>query len=381
MKVRYQFIFKIFMLIPFFGYTQQVTTLTEVTANGGITVDQNNDLFVAHFGPLPPNPSIGNTLYKITPQGMVQTFLAGELAVGTGVNIDSQGIIYQANFSSGKIFKISAGGMILDDDFATVSGPVGIAIDESDTLYICSCISNSVLKISPDGDSNVFASGASFDCANGITMDDNGNVYTTNFNDGRITKITPDGNTVTLGNSPLGNGHLVFRSTDQMLYIASYTGHQIFRMDLDGNVELFAGTGMVGTVDTIHPLDAQFNRPNGVALSNDECELYITQNSDVLRAIIFDDASCLVSNICCTTDDHQINVYPNPVTNRIFVEDSAGRKFIQARLFDYTGKTILEIHETNIKIIDLPKLSSGPYFLKLMDEKENYFVKQIFIQY
>ena len=222
---------------PFLTFSQRVTTLATVTANGGVTLDKEGNLYVAHFGPLPfVTGQEGKNIYKITTAGDVSLFVENQLNVGSGNHFDSQGFMYQSSFQSGTILKIDPDGNVVNPNFAAVSGPVGITVGDNDTMLVCSCNSNAILKIAQQGDISTFASGSSFACANGITKDDNGNFYTTNFSDGSITKIEADGTTTTLGNTENGNGHIAYRKKDQKLYIASYGANRIYRMDLSGNV-------------------------------------------------------------------------------------------------------------------------------------------------
>lgn len=327
------------LMLSTFCHSQEVTNLTEVTANGGVSVDAAGNLLVAHFGPLPPNPNIGKNIYKITPEGTVALFVDGQLNVGSGNAIDADGCLYQSNFATNVIYKIGPDGTIIDNNYASVSGPVGIAAAPDNTLYVCSCNQNIVKKITPDGQISNFASGNFFNCANGITMDHEGNIYTTNFSDGRITKITPDGTAITLGNTMVGNGHIVYRPVEDMLYVASYSGHRIFKMDLTGNVELFAGTGTAGSENAVDPLQATFNKPNGINISKDNCSLYITQDDNVLRAILFNDASCL-TNIEKIEDYPDLKMYPNPASNTLALENRSDLDFVSAQFFDSQGKLI-----------------------------------------
>lgn len=329
----------LWLILPVFCTAQEVISLATVTANGGVSVDADGNLLVAHFGPLPPNPSIGKNIYKITPTGDVSLFVDGALNVGSGNAIDSEGFLYQSNFATGRVYKIAPDGTIVDDNYAIIAGPVGIAVAADNSLYVCSCNQNTIKKVSTDGTITNFASGSFFNCANGITQDDDGNVYTTNFSDGRVTKITPDGTASTLGSTPVGNGHLVYRTVEDVLYVASYSGHQIFRMDMEGNVELFAGTGTAGTINSTDPLQAAFRKPNGINISKDNCSLYISQDDNVIRAILFNDTDC-TTNIESIEKHPDINLYPNPVTNILQLENKSKVQFIGARFLDSQGQEI-----------------------------------------
>ena len=362
------------LIIPFIGYNQEVTTFATLTANGGVSVDKDGNLFVAHFGPLPPNSSIGRHIFKITPQGAVSVFVDGELKVGSGNAIDGDGFLYQSNFNSGAIYKIATGGNIVDNSYATIAGPVGIAAASDNSLYICSCNENVVKKVSPTGDVTTFASGSTFSCANGITIGDNGNIYTTNFSNGDITKITPNGTATLLGSTPVGNGHIVYRPKDQHLYIASYTGHNIYKMNLSGTATLFAGTGIPGKLDATNPLEATFNKPNGIAISNDQCKLYITQDENVIRAIHFQDAECITS-VEELINVPGLSIYPNPATDFLQFENSSKLEFTTIQFVDSYGRIVKQHQLTNSTAhrFDISVFPVGSYSVLLKTKSGRVF--------
>ncbi len=72
------------------------------------------------------------------------------------------------------------------------------------------------------------------------------------------------------------------------------------------------------------------------------------------------------------TDIHQINgrklnvtIFPNPVADRFSIQINGGKWNYQARLFDVSGKLLIE--KENATIIDVSLLLNGTYFLELED--------------
>ena len=376
MKILYNTITCLLLFSPILCLSQEVSTLANVTANGGISVDDEGNIYVAHFSPLPPNPSIGKNIYKIKPDGEVSIFVDGQLNVGSGNSFDNAGFLYQSNFATGKIYKIDTLGNVVDDNYATINGPVGITLGPGNVLFVCGCGDNTVKRITSGGTLLDFASGTAFNCANGITTDDNGNIYTTNFSDGRITKIVTGGGMQTLGSTPAGNGHIAYRSNDQMLYIASYSGNRIYKMDLSGNVELFAGTGSPGTANSTDPLQATFDKPNGIAFSPNGCSLYITQDGNVLREIKFADASCTTS-IQLVDDYVGLNIYPNPASDNIYIENTQNIIINSISIFDVYGKLISEIKSVENNLINISYLNTGIYSFMISINNGEKLVKKI----
>lgn len=372
------FFIALFLLISNFLAAQLVTTLAEVTANGGVSVDVDGYIYAAHFGPLPIVGGLqGRNIYKISPDGIVSLFVDGELNVGSGNNFDSQGFLYQSNFLGNNIIKIAADGAVVDPNFATVTGPVGITVIENDVLVVCECSTNTVKKITQNGEVSILASGDSFACVNGITQDEAGNFYTTNFGDGRITKITPAGSTSTIGATPLGNGHITFRAKDQHFYIASYSTNRIFKMSLDGVVSPFAGTGAAGAMDAEDPKIATFTKPNGIEISRDGCSLYITQDENVIREIKFTDSVCASAQEVIM-DAQAVVIYPNPTPGQVIVENKSTTEFHSITVWNSDGKMVRQLEAA--AVLDLSTLSAGVYLLKMLALDGKIIVKQVVVR-
>ena len=354
----------IFLLFYVFTQGQEVTTLATVTANGGISVGPDGILYVAHFGPLPPNAAIGKNMYKITPTGDVSLFVDGAFSVGSGNTYHSSGFIFQSNFATGDIMKIDLDGNVVDPSFTNISGPVGIAEGPDSNLYICSCNTGTVKKVLMDGTTSNFVSSVNFACANSITFAGDGNFYTTNFSNGTIHKITPAGDLSVLGTTPAGNGHIIFRENDQHLYIASYTGQRIYKMDLDGNHTLIAGTGGPGAFNSPDPLLSTFTKPNGINISPDGCSLYISQDEDVLRAIKFSDGAC-ASSTTIPLPKAKIEVYPNPAEGFLQIKNPEQKKIVKISIIDSLGRTLT--NHAFSSTIDISGLAPGSYSIIFTD--------------
>lgn len=358
---QYLIILTSLVVLPFTIYGQTVSTVTQLEANGGIAVAGDGTLYIAHFGPLPPNPSVGTNLYSVNPSGEVERLEDITLSVGSGNTIGRDGFLYQSNFVAGNIFKINTVTRQRESTISGMAGPVGIAVATGDTLVACACSANKVVKIAPDGTISDFATGSEFSCPNGITAAPGGYFYTTNFSDGRVTQIAPDGSVQTLGSTPAGNGHLDYRPTDASLYIASYSGHQIFKMDLTGNATLLAGTGAAATIDNDDPLLAAFEKPNGIRFSPDFCTLYISQDEE-LRKIVFSDPGCMPTSVKPIFGKDCIHVFPNPAASKLFIDAEITIEIAAVNIFNLIGQQVLQETST-LDIIDIEHLQPGLYHI------------------
>jgi sugar lactone lactonase YvrE len=135
----------------------------------------------------------GSIIRKVTPTGIVTT-IAGK--VGISSYADGQGT--NASFNN----------------------PQGIAIDQSNNLYVADMMNSVIRKITPDGTVSTFAgqagvngsvdatgSAASFYFPIGIAVDTNGNVYVADSVNETIRKITPSRVVSTLAGYPRSYGY------------------------------------------------------------------------------------------------------------------------------------------------------------------------------
>ncbi len=235
---------------------------TLVGAVGGVAVDRLGIIYSADFG---------EKVFKIMPDGRVSVFATG-LYGSSGNAIDSRGNLLQSSFSGNYISRIDRGGNaeVFAEGF---NGPVGIALDSADNLIVCNCSGNTLSRVTADGVVSEFATSELLNCPNGITRAGDGNYYVANFSDAKLLKVTPDGVVTEFATLPGGgNGHVAFARGD--LYATSFRGHRVYRVTLEGDVTLLAGTGAIGETDGA-AADATFSWPNGIATGPTGDRLYI----------------------------------------------------------------------------------------------------------
>ncbi|MBO3697000.1 SMP-30/gluconolactonase/LRE family protein [Roseivirga sp. E12] len=250
----------------------KVTTLGDPiqAGSGGMEVDASGNIYMSNFG-IYLNQAGGAEVFKITPDGKASVFAKG-LNGASGNDIGPDGLFYQSNVSGRKISVIQNDGSV--SDFATEGffSPVGLVKTE-DALFVANCGSGTIQKVDSDGNSSVFAKSDLLKCPNGLEMDDKGNLYTANFMSSNIVKIDPQGHTSVLASLPgNNNGHLVFRNG--LFYVLARGAHQVYTIDLEGNVELLAGSGKKGNKDG-SASEATFTFPNDLAFSPDGSKLYV----------------------------------------------------------------------------------------------------------
>jgi sugar lactone lactonase YvrE len=244
---------------------------------GGVSVDNEGNIFVADFGALLSDPStMGPHVFLVTAAGEASIFATG-LEGASGNGIDSAGNLFQSNIRGNKISKITLDGTVTLFTDEGVNAPVGIEIDADDTLWVANCGTGSIQKVTSDGVSTRFVEHELLQCPNGITIDDAHNLYVANFNNGDVVKVTPDAEVSVLATLPGGNnGHLVHH--EGALYVVDRGGHQVYRVDLDGEIELVAGSGTRGSTDG-DAATAELSFPNDLGFSPDGSILYVNEIS------------------------------------------------------------------------------------------------------
>ncbi|MGI9517721.1 MAG: virginiamycin B lyase family protein [Pirellulaceae bacterium] len=243
--------------------------------SGGVAVDADGNVYTADFGSqLGRGGTGGHRVYRITPDGDVSLFCE-EMRGASGNCFDAEGNLFQSNIGGNKISRVAPDGTVTDFCSEGLTNPVGIIIDDEGTLFVGNCGSSSIQRITADGESTQFVKSNLLKCPNGITRDDAGNLYVANFYNGDVVKITPNAEASVLATLPgNNNGHLTYRGG--YLYVVARTANQIYRVSLDGDMELFAGSGTRGKDDGA-PAEATFSLPNDLAFSPDGQFLYVNE--------------------------------------------------------------------------------------------------------
>jgi sugar lactone lactonase YvrE len=237
----------------------------------GVAVDSSGNVYVAD--------KQNDTIRKITSAGVVTTFagLAGNIgtldATGTaarfnepvGVAVGSGGDVYVADTGNNSIRKITTAGVVstlagsagsspgsLDGTgtAALFSGPSGIAIDSTGTLYVTDTANNSIRKVTQAGvvttlvgdppnagSTDGTTTGALFNQPIGIAIDSSGNLYVADSANDTIRKITSGGTTTTLAGLAGNPG-----STDGTGALARFKNPRGLTIDSSGNLYV-ADTG------------------------------------------------------------------------------------------------------------------------------------------
>jgi hypothetical protein len=303
----------------------------------GVAADSAGNIYVAD--------TYNCTIRKVTSSGVVTT-MAGSadrladqcgssdgtgsnarFANPSGVAVDGSGNIYVADTDNCAIRKITSSGGVTtvagsaghcgssdgSGSAAQFYGPLGIAIDGSGNLYVADTGNNAIRKITPVGIVTTFAgsagvsgfsdgtgSAAIFNNPQGIATDSGGNVYVADTANNSIRKITPAGVVTTLaGTEGSGTGSQDGTGTNAQfsrpcsvavdgngnVYVADTNNQTIRKITPVGVVTTFVGTaGQIGYADGTGSA-AQFNYPQGVAVSISGNVIVSDSDNDTIRTI------------------------------------------------------------------------------------------------
>lgn len=144
----------------------------------GVSVQDDGRLYICNCG--------GNSIYEVSADGMVSTFVASTLFnCPNGIDVDNDGNLYIANFGNGNVVKVTPAKEI--SVFATISGGNnGHLLIHGDYIYVVARRGNAIYRVTFEGAVSRFAGSG----ARGI---DNGDLAEATFSLPNDIAISADG--------------------------------------------------------------------------------------------------------------------------------------------------------------------------------------------
>ncbi len=341
--------------------SSQVTTIaTGLGSIRGLDFDSKGNLFVAS----------GSNLLKIAPNGD-KTTVTTETGFIWELKVDSVDNVFYA--TNTQITKLDPQGN--KTVIANQSGYwyQGVAFDGKGNVFTSSNMAGQKAHIlTPNGNGYTESPwGGTIQLAGyGIAYDKFGWLYVTNINPGGLVKTNADGTVmiITIG----GKAQDCEADSLGNVYVTTQTNNVIKKVDPQGNVTIFAGTGTAGNTDG-SLTTAQFSSPSYVCVHNGD--LYITDNgSQSIRKI----SNILATDIEAGSEKNfptQFSLsqnFPNPFNPSTTIEYGIPVKGnVSLKIFNLLGKEIATLVNeeknagTHSVKFDAANLPSGIYFSQL----------------
>jgi sugar lactone lactonase YvrE len=267
-------------------------------SNGTGTITSNVTNVSVGCGPIVSTFAGSGTASSVDGQGMAASFTGPR-----GMTFDQLGNLYVVEYWSAKIRKIDPSGNVTtfagsgSQGYAEGQGTnasfhyiMDIASDANNNLYVADQYNNRIRKIDPTGNVTTFAN---VNQPVSITLGNDGNFYVGQFQTGfaQVSKISSSGVvTVLAGSGAIGNSDglgtaatfaspvgLVMDSAGA-LYVTDFRNNTIRKIDVNGNVSTFAGSGTASSIDG-QGTAASFNAPFGLTIDAND-NLYVAGNLD-----------------------------------------------------------------------------------------------------
>ena len=361
MKFKMFFLLIFMMSFWFRTSAQQVSTLVSDTAREFAAMHWHAD------GRIYAVDYFNGNLYQVYLDGTVETLVTGFSALSGG-GFDNAGNFYFSAINDGDIYRLNS-----DNSYTLIGGgfnqPVAFLADtlDNDLAYITEFGNSKVTKLSlSTGQTTPFISGMGIDGPDALFYDGHGNMIVSNWNNHKIHKISPDGSVSLLAEiQQIGKmGYAI--QVGESLYVPSFTGKKVYRVNMDGTSEVIAGTGLLGYNDGAGDA-ATFYRPNGTCQNAAGDTILISDHQRIRVLTNFEP----VINSIEENDPLALQIAPNPVTDAL---QFSVRNLLQAttrwEIFSMDGKRMKSGVLTDVERmgdtlrIDLPDFADGYYIIQ-----------------
>ena len=343
-----------------------------------LILDDEGNLYGSHY--------TGSQVWKITPEGELSEFTGG-LNTPNGLAFDSNGDLHVIDNQGNRIYKVSPDGT-KTTHVPNVFSPSGIIkMPESDTMIVSCWQGNRLIKVAPDGTYADFVVGNGLVGPVGLAYDENDTLFVGNYTNRWIYKVSPSGmiDTLTFLNVPGQNiGFIAYR--EGFIYATIVWDNKIYKVDMDGNYELYAGSTQGNTDGDLS--EAKFNQPNGILLSPGGDSLYISDfNSRSIRIISNLDGTVGTNDFIYHSSVKASVVFPNPAGSQTILSfELLKKETLNIAVFNIHGQLMGSVSTDEDFIagkhqipIDLTGFPNGTYFIEIKsttgDEVVKKFVK------
>lgn len=320
--------------LPFDQNSSSADSIAAVV-NPGVNRQDNRNIWV---------PPVSRPLGKSISDGVVIDILTksrddfGVLKSISGLAVGSDGALMVASRSEGKIIKISTlgeithlagmGGRLEDGDGpdalqSSLLDPSWIVVDGSGAIYVSTL--GKIRRIDVSGEISTVAGGASngfagdgkssehalFRGNSGMAIDGDGNLFVADRGNARVRRVGHDGIVTTIaGDGRFSSDGDNIQATEASLnspvdvaigpggeiYISEFDGHKVRKIDVNGVISTFAGTGVAGwSGDGESAINSKLNSPRSIEVDR-AGRLYISDwGNRAIRVVDLDGTIQLVA--------------------------------------------------------------------------------------
>ena len=366
-----------FLLLNIYGYSQTISTFySSAGIDDGLAFDSEGNLYGARY--------TGSKVEKITPDGVRTTFVSG-LNTPNGLAFDSEGNLHVIDNQGGKILRVSPD-MTVDTYVPNIFSPSGIVkMPDSDTMIVSSWQGDKLVKVAPDGSFSDFVVGGGLDGPVGLAYDENNTLYVGNYNDRWIFSISPSGDLDTLTRLNVSGTNIGFITyQNDYIYATIPWDNKIYKVDLDGNYELFAGSSVGNTDGDISV--AKLNGPNGIIVSPGGDSLYISDfNTNSVRIISNLEGTVGTNDFIRKPTILESKLMPNPAKEKTSLSfEMIESEEVNISIFDIYGRQVKTVLKNELLSvgkykfpIDVNEFAYGSYFVQIKTKNGNEVVRKL----
>jgi sugar lactone lactonase YvrE len=281
----------------------------------GVAFGSDGTLYISDAGD-------SNRIRKLTREGTLVTVAGEKEGFGDGVPasfntpsglaLDDEGNLYVADTGNNRIRKVTTEGVVSTvagngsagyvdgpSSSAEFNGPIGVAVDPHNNIYVADTYNDRIRKISAEGVVTTVAgtegpgyrdgpaATAQFDTPCSIVIRADGALIVADTGNGKLRQIAPNGDVTTVTivfddpnrnwlRAPVG----LALTHDGFLYLTEQDRGTIVQIAPDGRAAVLAGSHQ--GYDEGFGTDARFNRPTGIAIDLKSGDLVIADSANYL---------------------------------------------------------------------------------------------------